>query len=223
MKTPADRLVALHDETDRRFADSVAALESGTGARVGCRAGCCACCVDGLTVWRPEADRIAAWVREHGPVQPHPDGACAFLDAAGRCQVFPARPYVCRSQGAVLRWEEDDTDAEADDFDAFDDADDLDGFDASPDSDAHDGDAHDRSLEAAHEPAAVAQRERRATCSEHLHGVALDALPEEATFELGPAEDALLAIATDALSLSARSGLPERVSLRTLAEHLARG
>jgi Fe-S-cluster containining protein len=35
---------------------------------------------------------------------PHPEGACAFLDAEGACRVYADRPYVCRTQGLPLRW-----------------------------------------------------------------------------------------------------------------------
>jgi len=91
----------LHERTDRRFEETSARLP----ARIGCGPGCSACCVDGLTVFEPEAERIRSWVQETGAsVQVGSQGACAFLDGAGRCQVHPARPYVCRSQGAVLRW-----------------------------------------------------------------------------------------------------------------------
>jgi len=29
-------------------------------------------------------------------LQETPDGACVFLDPAGRCQIYPARPQQCR-------------------------------------------------------------------------------------------------------------------------------
>ena len=98
------RLAELHEQTDRRFSITTGALP----ASIGCGTGCSSCCVDELTVWQPEAERIAAWVAATGHgVQPHPAGRCAFLKD-GRCQVYPARPYVCRSQGAVLRfWDEE--------------------------------------------------------------------------------------------------------------------
>ncbi len=69
-----------------------------------CRAGCHACCVDELTVFDVEADRIR---REFADVlleDPGPAGACAFLDPSGHCRIYEARPYVCRTQGLPLRW-----------------------------------------------------------------------------------------------------------------------
>ena len=176
-------LSLVHADTDRRFAATTRVLTDATGVTIGCRAGCASCCTDGLSVWSVEADAISAWVNqrtERGlpPIEPHAPGACAFLDAADRCQVFDARPYVCRSQGAVLGWSERDDDG----------------------------------VEATH----------RATCSVHLDGVDLDALPEPAVFALGPAEARLLAIATESLAIAGRKGLPQRVPLRRLAQKLAR-
>ncbi len=164
------RLADLHGRVGGRFATTTAAI----GAPIGCDRGCSSCCVDELTVWRPEADRITALIRDRGlTIAVHPPGACAFLDAAGACQVYRARPYVCRSQGAVLR-------------------------------------LHD-------------EGERRFTCAEHLRDVDLHRLPEEAMFELGPAEEELLAIATADLVERGEKGLPERVPLRRLALSSAAG
>jgi hypothetical protein len=91
----------LHDEVDR---DAGALAERHRG-RLRCGRGCHACCVDGLTVFEVEAERIRA---EHADLlesgQPHPVGACAFLGEAGECRIYPARPYVCRTQGLPLRW-----------------------------------------------------------------------------------------------------------------------
>lgn len=104
-------LSRLHERTSERFERTLATV----GAAPGCGDGCDACCVDGLTVWRLEADAMADWLL-HDATMAHrqafrlgPAGACAFL-RAGRCQVYAARPYVCRSQGAVLRWYEVDGD-----------------------------------------------------------------------------------------------------------------
>jgi hypothetical protein len=83
----------------------LAALHEG---RSQCRRGCSGCCVDGLTVFALEAARIA---QHHGELLeagvPHPEGACAFLDAEGGCRVYAHRPYVCRTQGLPLRWAEE--------------------------------------------------------------------------------------------------------------------
>ncbi len=77
-------------------------------ARMQCRVGCAGCCVDEITVFEVEAQRIRARhaaLLEDEP--PHPPGACAFLDRAGACRIYEDRPYVCRTQGLPLRWLED--------------------------------------------------------------------------------------------------------------------
>ena len=70
-----------------------------------CARGCADCCIDGVTVFEVEAERIRA---EHGELlangQPHAAGACAFLDEERACRIYDARPYVCRTQGLPLRW-----------------------------------------------------------------------------------------------------------------------
>jgi len=94
------------------LADLYREIDSRTGHlhalhadRLQCRRGCSDCCVDGLTVFEVEAENI----RNRHPdlladAVPHPEGACAFLDPAGACRIYPHRPYVCRTQGLPLRW-----------------------------------------------------------------------------------------------------------------------
>ncbi len=88
-----------------------ARLASRHGGRLSCRRGCIDCCVDGITVFSVEAERIR---REFPGVldreAPAPPGRCAFLAGDGSCRVYPARPYVCRTQGLPLRWIEEDLD-----------------------------------------------------------------------------------------------------------------
>ncbi|MDX9720539.1 MAG: YkgJ family cysteine cluster protein [Myxococcota bacterium] len=73
-----------------------------------CAVGCASCCVDDVSVFEVEAARIQA---EFGDLlssqAPHPRGRCAFLDEQERCRIYPARPYVCRTQGLPLRWLEE--------------------------------------------------------------------------------------------------------------------
>jgi len=99
----------LHREVDRRAAE-VARLNEG---RLQCRRGCSGCCVDDLTVFEVEATILRA---RHAELlafgAPHPEGACAFLDAGGSCRIYPDRPYVCRTQGLPLRWLDEDRSAE---------------------------------------------------------------------------------------------------------------
>ncbi|MFZ7126558.1 MAG: YkgJ family cysteine cluster protein [Desulfobacterales bacterium] len=96
-----DRLRRLHDAVDLRLIK----LYRYHGKRLKCRRGCSACCVDEITVFEVEAECIR---RHHGLMlksqEPHPEGACAFLDGGGECRIYPSRPYVCRSQGPPLRW-----------------------------------------------------------------------------------------------------------------------
>lgn len=100
-------LADLHTEVDRQTGH----LNVLHAKRLQCRMGCCSCCVDDLTVFEVEAESI----RRHHPVllaegTPHPEGACAFLDAAGACRIYEDRPYVCRTQGLPLRWIEERSD-----------------------------------------------------------------------------------------------------------------
>ena len=98
-------LERLHQTVDRR----ASALERRHSARLECARGCSQCCVDDLTVFEVEAERIRRAHRhllfEGGP---RADGGCAFLDDHGACRVYDSRPYVCRTQGLPLRWTETD-------------------------------------------------------------------------------------------------------------------
>jgi Fe-S-cluster containining protein len=98
-------LERLHETVDRR----ASILEQLHAARLDCKRGCKGCCADDLTVFEVEAERIR---RDHRSLllegDPHPEGACAFLDEQGACRVYESRPYVCRTQGLPLRWMETD-------------------------------------------------------------------------------------------------------------------
>src|SRR5690606_33746900 len=62
-------------------------------------------CVDDITLFEVEGARIR---ERHAELlargEPHPPGACAFLDPEGAARIYPAHPYVCRTQGLPLRW-----------------------------------------------------------------------------------------------------------------------
>jgi hypothetical protein len=63
--------------------------------------------VDGLTVFEVEAEPIRRLYAELlATGAPHAEGACAFLDAGGSCRIYANRPYVCRTQGLPLRWDD---------------------------------------------------------------------------------------------------------------------
>ncbi|MEW6747891.1 MAG: YkgJ family cysteine cluster protein [Planctomycetota bacterium] len=95
-------LERLHEKIDRK--------EQGLArrARLMCRRGCAACCIDGITVFEIEAERIR---RHHARLLsqgiPHAEGACALLSHDGACRVYDERPYVCRTQGLPLQWFEE--------------------------------------------------------------------------------------------------------------------
>ncbi|MFZ9886398.1 MAG: YkgJ family cysteine cluster protein [Myxococcota bacterium] len=74
-------------------------------ADIACRKGCASCCVDGLTVLSVEAAAIAMHLEETGFANaPAPSpGGCAFLDAAGACTIYEARPVLCRTHGVPIR------------------------------------------------------------------------------------------------------------------------
>jgi Fe-S-cluster containining protein len=98
-----ERLLRLHREVDEQ-ADALAGRHR---ERLECRLGCTDCCIDGIRVFDIEAERIRRGNAEllgHG--EPHPTGACAFLDGEGACRIYEDRPYVCRTQGLPLRWTE---------------------------------------------------------------------------------------------------------------------
>jgi uncharacterized protein len=102
---PADTIERIHGDVD----EAAARLRERHRERLHCRAGCSSCCVDGITVFAVEAEHILHHHRElleRG--EPHPPGACALLDDAGRCRIYEHRPYVCRTQGLPVRWMDED-------------------------------------------------------------------------------------------------------------------
>jgi Fe-S-cluster containining protein len=87
---------------------AVQQLAGRHAGRINCRKSCSGCCVDGITVFGVEAQRIAENRSELLRTEsPHGVGACAFLDADGACRIYEDRPYVCRTQGLPLRWIEE--------------------------------------------------------------------------------------------------------------------
>lgn len=105
MTTPSN-LDNLHASVDRRAAE-LSALHRD---RLACRRGCFDCCVDGITVFEIEAEKIRAGAAGLlKSAEPHPAGRCAFLGAEGECRIYELRPYVCRTQGLPLRWTDDES------------------------------------------------------------------------------------------------------------------
>lgn len=105
MLRQAGEVEDLHAEVDHRAAAVASQFE------LTCKRGCSACCVDGLTVFQVEAERIRRSASSLlSSAEPHPPGRCAFLGSEGECRIYEARPYVCRTQGLPLRWIEDEFD-----------------------------------------------------------------------------------------------------------------
>ena len=83
-----------------------ARVEQRHGDDMQCQTGCSDCCHVRLSVTAVEADAIRADLADHA-ITPGSDPArCAALDANGRCQIYEARPVVCRSHGVPIRLSE---------------------------------------------------------------------------------------------------------------------
>jgi uncharacterized protein len=85
------------------------------GDQMACNSGCSHCCHVRLTVTAVEANAIRALVSQMpetvyarllATVAGAAPDRCAALDANGRCQIYEARPIVCRSHGAPVRLRE---------------------------------------------------------------------------------------------------------------------
>ena len=154
----------LHERIDVRTGE----LVLHHSQRLHCERGCHSCCVDDLTIFPVEAERIRvshqALLRDGTP---HPPGACAFLDDDGACRIYADRPYVCRTQGLPLRWFTEDDSGEI--------------------------------------------CENRDICPLNAEGPALDELPEEACWLIGPVE---LELAK--LQAEIRDPHEDRIALRAL-------
>ncbi len=105
---PKKEIHRFHEEIDQ----AVAPLLQELGNKLQCGKGCHACCVDNITVFEAEADRIRQQAAEILTRTPHPVGKCAFLDQEGACRIYAYRPYCCRTQGLPLRWLDDDSENE---------------------------------------------------------------------------------------------------------------
>ncbi len=107
MTGPLHQLRVLHSMID----DRVKVLEAQHQDFMVCRRGCSDCCQDDLTVFSVEAQRIETFLSDptkHKNLTLHPRGSCAFLHPTQKaCQIYEARPYVCRTQGLPLRFIEE--------------------------------------------------------------------------------------------------------------------
>lgn len=97
-----DALHVLDQGLDREVSDE----EQRRGVRVGCHAGCTACCESSVRVRPIEVEGIAwyaatqldedTWQRVRARLARPDDGACPLL-LDGQCSVRPLRPIACRS------------------------------------------------------------------------------------------------------------------------------
>lgn len=108
MASMSDRLGELTAKVDAFFTR----VEQRHGDDMQCTTGCSDCCHVRLTVTSAEAAAIRAHLAALPPARraalatsaaASPDDRCAALDAGGRCQIYAARPVVCRSHGAPIR------------------------------------------------------------------------------------------------------------------------
>ena len=82
-------------------------------AQFKCRSGCDDCCQTGLTVSSIERDNIRDFLLSRPALLTQirhsvPDRSkCEFLSSDGACQIYPVRPFVCRSHGAPIAIAED--------------------------------------------------------------------------------------------------------------------
>jgi len=88
------------------------------GQALKCRKGCSQCCQVNLSVFPVEAYLIATQTvgdriflplniglddfQQHRPTA---KSFCHFLDQEGACTIYQSRPLICRTQGAILKWQ----------------------------------------------------------------------------------------------------------------------
>lgn len=86
-----------------RVDDAVAGATRLAGDALRCGRGCDSCCAPGLSVLPVEAERIARHLEDHVVVAGPRADRCVFLDGDSACQVYEARPLLCRTHGLALR------------------------------------------------------------------------------------------------------------------------
>jgi uncharacterized protein len=102
--------VSRYHELTAKVDGFFARVEGRHGGDMQCATGCSDCCHVRLTVTSAEAAQIRTLLGAMAPARraelvpngAHPD-RCAALSAAGRCQIYEARPFVCRTHGAPIR------------------------------------------------------------------------------------------------------------------------
>lgn len=79
-----------------------------------CQLGCHSCCKPGLTVNSLEAENIKTAIAGRAEELLQKEKAarkdrCPFLASDGGCEIYEARPVVCRSHGAPLQFKDPDS------------------------------------------------------------------------------------------------------------------
>jgi Fe-S-cluster containining protein len=100
--------VSRYHELAAKVDGFFARVTSRHGDDMQCGSGCSDCCHVRLTVTHAEAAAIRAHVATLTPDQRReltggPVDRCAALDQNGRCRIYEARPFVCRTHGAPIR------------------------------------------------------------------------------------------------------------------------
>jgi Fe-S-cluster containining protein len=110
---PKENYKMLLAKTDEKSREIVARYPE----HIRCSKGCHTCCIQGLTVNGLERSAIRDYLtsrpalrqeaEKNAAANPHQGQRCAFLNAAGACLIYEARPVVCRSHGVPLKIERD--------------------------------------------------------------------------------------------------------------------
>lgn len=97
-----DTMMAFYQKIDALSVQITENLKQ-QGIELKCRPGCCGCCRDELTMTQAEAAVIRKLFPNIGLEKAHEKGCCPFLDEAGLCRIYAARPYICRTHGLPMR------------------------------------------------------------------------------------------------------------------------
>ncbi len=115
------QIYAHYFQLQARVSDFFSRILAQNSARMKCAQGCYNCCANGLTVSGVEAQAILEHLKSSDNQlakiealqieNPHRDMHCKFLSAEGHCQIYEARPLVCRSHGAPVQYRHPEKDA----------------------------------------------------------------------------------------------------------------
>ncbi len=100
--------VSRYHELAAKVDEFFARVESRHGNDMQCATGCSDCCHVRLSVTQSEAAQIrellaAMPAAQRAALGTGPSDRCAALSPEGRCQIYAARPFVCRTHGAPIR------------------------------------------------------------------------------------------------------------------------